>query len=542
MNIQVGKSVGFALLMAAGMLAILFAFGVFAPVGVDAGVKGGANPPKVTLDKSEPEDEDVTMTITFEVNDDVDDAPANDSVGIVIPNGTAASEFTLATGFSASNVTVMQDGVSVGKVAVDATDGDDRIIVINPADSGGRNLAKDKTVTVTVTGLTNPTDAARVAINVGQQDSPTDAAFLDYDSDPDVANAQSAYVSVFDPEDAVSGLSAALDNDEAGAEDVTLTIKFTSSSTNDVTITLPTEYDVMDGNTAATGITIAATGGSTATPVDGDDDGDTIAVTPGAADAEVVVTIGADLTQDPPTGGFTNPDASATYEVGFAQGVYPDATTSFSVIKPAPADLSTDKAGADVVVTITANAGAPVRGGRDISVTLPGFGIPDIDEDDVIIYSDDYDGNPASISVDGSEITLTVPLRTSKGQNAGQTKTTSISGTYTILFKSSAGLTNPTSAKDVDITVSDADPEDEESTVTIVKTASVKPTFVARGDDATVTAKGLRDGITTVYLLDDDGDRGDSLGTATADDGVVEIPIGHQRPCRWRNYRRWRQR
>ena len=31
MNTQVGRSVGIALLMAAGLLAVLFAFGVFAP-------------------------------------------------------------------------------------------------------------------------------------------------------------------------------------------------------------------------------------------------------------------------------------------------------------------------------------------------------------------------------------------------------------------------------------------------------------------------------------------------------------------------------
>ena len=202
---------------------------------------------------------------------------------------------------------------------------------------------------------------------------------------------------------------------------------------------------------------------------------------------------------------------------------------------PAEPDLvvnrSTENAGADVRVTIEANAGISILGGTDISVTLSGFGIPSsIDEDDVIIYSEDFDGNPDSVAVDDSEVTLTVPLRTSKGQAAGQTKTTAISGAYTILFKSSAGLTNPALAdKTYDVTVSDADSEDQEETIKVIKTASVKPTFVTRGGDATVTAKGLRDGTTTVYLLEMNDDeeyvRGPALGTGTADDGVVEIEI-----------------
>ncbi len=191
--------------------------------------------------------------------------------------------------------------------------------------------------------------------------------------------------------------------------------------------------------------------------------------------------------------------------------------------EPDMVELSSYKAGADVSITISAMADESIRGGTDIEVTLEDFGIPSsIDDSDVILDggAGSYYGNPEDVSVSGSTITLTLPTRVT-----GTNEEAVISGSYSIRFKSSAGLSNPTSAGDKDITVSDEDDDNETSTVTIVQTASVKPTFVTRGGDATVTAKGLRDGTTTVYLVDEDGDRGAALGSGTADDGVVEIVI-----------------
>ena len=46
------------------------------------------------------------------------------------------------------------------------------------------------------------------------------------------------------------------------------------------------------------------------------------------------------------------------------------------VIPVAQVDLSTDKAGADVTITVNATAVNPILGGRDIKVTLEDFGIP----------------------------------------------------------------------------------------------------------------------------------------------------------------------
>ena len=181
-----------------------------------------------------------------------------------------------------------------------------------------------------------------------------------------------------------------------------------------------------------------------------------------------------------------------------------------------------NKAGADVTIIIRAEAGASIRGGTDIEVSLEDFGIPSsIDDSDVILDggAGSYYGNPEDVSVSGETITITLPTRVS-----GTNEEAVISGSYSIRFKSAAGLSNPTSAGDKEIKVSDADATDETATVTIDKTVSVKPTFVTRGGDATVTAKGLRDGTTTVYLMDGDA-RGKVLGSGTADDGVVEIEI-----------------
>ena len=194
--------------------------------------------------------------------------------------------------------------------------------------------------------------------------------------------------------------------------------------------------------------------------------------------------------------------------------------------EPDMVELSTAKAGADVTITVSAMADNPILGGRDIEVTLEDFGIPSsIDDNDVILDGDtgSYYGNPADVSVSGDTITITLPTRVSG--TGGSVERAEISDAYSIYFKDSAGLSNPTSAGDKEITVSDSDADDETSTVTIIKTASVDPEFVTRGGDATVTAKGLRDGTTTVYLVDDDGDRGAALGNGTADDGVVEIEI-----------------
>ena len=199
--------------------------------------------------------------------------------------------------------------------------------------------------------------------------------------------------------------------------------------------------------------------------------------------------------------------------------------TSLSVAAPQPeptpepdpdrelgASLSSYKADTAVSVTINSMAGAgnPISGGRDIVVTLSGFQIPaEIEEDTVIIdglMDDEFYGHPASIAVSGSTITLSLPTRNA----ATGERVPDIEGDYEIIFKQSAGLKTPNSAGSKTITVADRDAAAHEMMVGIVSHISVKPGWVSRGTDITVTAKGVNAaGDTTAHLY---------LGTVAAGD------------------------
>ena len=521
--------------MAAALLAALFAMGVFAPAGVDALVKGGAQAPEVTLSDPNPGATNVTMTITFEVNDGVDDAPTNDNVSISLPNGTAASEFVLPAGFNRSNVSVMQNGVSVGTVTLadsdnDATNGitpqtvDDDTIVIGPAESGGTNLAANELVTVEITGLSNPTSPANVDLMVGQQNSATDAAYNDVQ----------ATVNVINTDNALQNVSADVSPPYTGAMGVEITISFTTPTGADqVVIELPLEYDaLLGGGGAETGYVIEVTNAALANltfAASSDPTGDliTIPATELSANETVTIVIKED-DDDATTQRATNPSEAGEYNVKFRQGtVYPELTDAIEVMtQEAEATLSSMSAGADITLTVKATAGRTIRGGREISIDLPGFGIPDsIDEEEVIIEGPDtasYYGNPSDVSISGSEITLTVPARDTNS-TGGREEARINPGFYTVLFKQGAGLSNPTSRGTKTITVSDADPSDEEMEVVISSAISLKPSTVSRGDAVTVTGKGLSAGTATVYLEQAGSDV--VLGRGATEDNVVTVEI-----------------
>ena len=535
MNTQTGKSVGIALLLAAGLLAALFAMGVFAPAGVDALVKGGAQAPKVTLSDPNPGATNVTMTITFEVNDGVDNAPAEDNVSISIPNGTAASEFVLPAGFNKSNVSVMQDGVSVGTVTLadsdnDPTNGitpqtvDDDTIVIGPAASGGTNLAANKLVTVEITGLSNPTSPASVDLMVGQQNSATDAAYIDV----------TATARVINTDNALQNVSADVSPDFTGATGVEMTISFTTpTGAEQVVIELPLAYDaLLDGSGATTGLVLEATNVTVANltyTASADPVGDIITVpaTELSANETVTITIKEDAV-DATTETITNPSTAEEYTVKFRQGtVYPELEAKFeTIVEAGKATLSSMNAGADVGLTVKGNAGRQIRGGREISVSLPGFGVPgSIDENNVIIdgiRDGSYYGNPSDVTVSGTKITITVPARDTNEQG-GRVEAKITPGFYEIIFKGKAGLSNPTSRGMKTITVSDADATDEKLMVDIASSISLKPTSVSRGDAVVVTGKGLSGGSATVYLEQDGTDV--RLDSGATENNTVSVEI-----------------
>ena len=566
MNIQVGKSAGIALLMAAALLAALFAMGVFAPAGVDAGVKLGTDAPTVETVDSATADSD-QLKINFTVTDTVDGLDAqgagvNDNVVIIVPANATAADSLLqgtATGFGDGSVMVEQDGEAVGSASVMIGDGttgqtvqaDGLTITITKAGSDGTNLAADEQTTVTVSGLTFHAKPASGTVTIQQMPS---------------SYVHTVNVAIFDGGDTPTNAKAYLMNNA-------LVVEFAARrgflTAYPVTITLPrTQFvgtiasTVDDGRpddadtaadpsatppTAEIWTTPAVTETQATETADGFvtvtnyEDGETIKVTITGlsrvlgfeGDQEVTIAEGTHYSRTLTVGG----DA-----VTGPEGEDPDAPDD-------TADVLGKRNGAgatDVKITIDATIDATngLGGGNDIQITLPGFGLPsstDIDVRDVIIDGlggttagdVEYYGHPASIGISGDTITLGLPTRYTVTVGTDDTTLTTLlrMGDYKITIKESAGISNPVSGGSKTIKVSDGDATDEELNVTIASSVSVEPKsgFVTKGGDATVTAKGLRDGLTTVYLLEMDDDdeyvRGEALGSGTADDGVVEIEI-----------------
>ena len=167
-------------------------------------------------------------------------------------------------------------------------------------------------------------------------------------------------------------------------------------------------------------------------------------------------------------------------------------------------NLTSTEPSAAVRVEITTDAGTSVPAGEDIVVTLGGFGIPStIDANSVLITSDwfnGYSGPPADIVVgEKGKVTLSLASRYANGDAASPI----YSGrNYSVVFKQSAGITNPASAGEKTITVSDRDTEDAKYKVTIERVVKLSVAAGKRGTATTATLLGFADGTATVNLND----------------------------------------
>ena len=98
--------------------------------------------------------------------------------------------------------------------------------------------------------------------------------------------------------------------------------------------------------------------------------------------------------------------------------------------------------------------------------------IPDdgIDEDQVLIDSTDYSGNPSDVTVGGTssepKITISVPTR-DINSTGGRDRTEIPAGDYSITFKQNADITTPKVRGTKTITVDDGDADDHELEVVI---------------------------------------------------------------------------
>ena len=315
--------------MAAAVLAVLFAMGVFSATGVGADVLGGTQKPTVSPTTFEPGEEDVELTVTFQITEAIADAGgANQDVEVTLP-----SAFVFPTDFDDSTIVVMQGKTEVGAVTRSA-----QVITIgvDESETDANPNVQPGTVVLTIPGL----DTAAATVNL--TDAATRIVMVDQEGDTSPTDADP--VQVYDPDDALTGLKATVSDSLPGATGVTLTLTFTTAAEEGdaVTITLPPQFNVDTGGSQEADITIALTvGNESANDVSGATDdvatGDTITILDADVDPDAVhtVTIGADLDVTPdPTGGFTNPDAG-TYEVSFSQdALIPAGKASFNVNTP----------------------------------------------------------------------------------------------------------------------------------------------------------------------------------------------------------------
>ena len=224
-----------------------------------------------------------------------------------------------------------------------------------------------------------------------------------------------------------------------------------------------------------------------------------------------------------------------------------DAVVVSATISPTDlsAKISSTTPGAPVRIDVSAFAENLISRGEDITVELKDFGVPSsIPESSILITGTvgtlsnptPYLGPPEVVTVSGKKITMSLASRYQGGADAGSIGAPS---RYTITFKQSAGITNPTTRGNKGIEVADLDPVDGYTTVNIKSKITLSSDFGARGMPVTVTGKGLGTGGATAFLVvglcadkgtyssgNDCTEADDiTLGHGTTVDGVVNIDI-----------------
>ena len=495
--------------MAAALLAALFAMGVFAPAGVQAGVKAGANAPTAMLVDSDGEEvttalttADTTGTHSLVVEFEVDDTVDGESGGSFVDDKVTVT-VTLGTWLSQINedgtIKIEQDDAQVGTATTGATattTGDFTLDI-----SSG--IVKDERAKVTIPGIQVAASAGTVDVKVkqGTSEGTAKVRLVDTAAAPQEAEA------------------------ELGSVGTTLVVTFTAGTqTGAVVIELP--YDVG----TAVGIESSGTDSPTATP-----SGKMITIDAVVATNMYTVTVdrlarlaeGDEIKISQVLSGYQQ-----TLPVGGGSVATDTGTTDpddmSSAVFGTTAGKANNKADAAVALMFETllTAGEDILGGEEISITLPKFYVPDeIDADQIIIdgnleddlngdgtaddpESDDYYGPPSDVVVSGSgktrKITLTLPTRMDNPTGTGGTVRTVIEdeqttgddqddGKYTIVIKKGAGVKNPNSAGKQTIVVQDQDAAtaNHKFPVMIISHIAAKPGWVSRGDEVTITAKGI---------------------------------------------------
>ena len=159
--------------------------------------------------------------------------------------------------------------------------------------------------------------------------------------------------------------------------------------------------------------------------------------------------------------------------------------------------LSSKTAGAAVQVVLNVNAGSVKDESTDITVDLKKFGVPNTIAEGAVIIGGAYGGEPQSVTVNGNKVTLALYARF---PGAAVAAPEIAAGAYTITFKQSAGITNPTKAGTATVEVNDGDDDNEILKEDIQSKVSLDKTSAARGTAVTVKGVGFNTGDATILL------------------------------------------
>ena len=475
----------------------------------------------VSLSSYTADEEDVTMTIDFSANgtQQVDITIATDyDLGMTDPDSP-----TDRIDNAEVKVEVDVEGLTLnrglGNVADPTNILEITALTEEQAEAG---------IEITITGLNNPSTTKPVSVTFQQGTGDAIQPADDQVVTRHITNAEDVAVK-----------SLMINPRDAGESPVTMTIEFESvvditSSDTMIEIDLDDDFSGLSDNyVTATQVQDADDGAVEVGDVRTTSNGNVIYLVYDE-DADANIERGTDVTVTVTR--LTNPgevgripNAVTVTQGGFASS----APASVSILGAA---ISTDTPGAAVRVEISTRAETAIPGGEDIVVELDGWGIPGvIDEEEVLVTSDQgnasedlvtYNGFPSEVTVSGKKITIAIPPNV-RGAG-GETKRTQIpAGDYSIVFKQNAGLTNPTSRGNKDITVEDEDADDHEMFVTIKSKVSIDPKWVSRGGSVEVTGKGLKAGTATVHLDDPDVEDIDDivLGSGAVVDGKVVVTI-----------------
>ena len=168
---------------------------------------------------------------------------------------------------------------------------------------------------------------------------------------------------------------------------------------------------------------------------------------------------------------------------------------------------------------------------HDLVIELEDFGVPSsIGTASVTIETDIYTFTPEDVAVDGEEIFISIGDVTEDVGTGGNAKTGQYEvggadgkGNMTVVFRKSAGISNPTEAGEYPAVITFAKLEITTSEVPVVRKVSLDEEDGGLGDVITATGKGFKNGTTLTVFLDQLADHDDDDSTPMERNGKLDL-------------------